>query len=245
MVIYLIGGKNKTSSRKALLEVKKNFPPEAVQTIVIDKNFAGPISSLFNSQSLLSEKTLIVAEMATEWKKYEEELLKTLNKTGVDGVDAVLWIDGSLPKNSKLLKSVADLGGQVTFFDDEVTAQIWGLLDALGAKNRPRAFEELQTLLAQGESAIGILVMITYLTRNLLSVKYKNKLAESLSPFQKRKLTTAAKNFTEMELLEIYSQLLTVDMALKGSSLSDDLLLTNLIIHYTTYTNEKPLKIAG
>lgn len=244
-MIYLIGGKNKTSSRKALSEVKKNFPPEAVQTVIIDKNFAGPISTLFNSQSLLSEKTLIVAEMATEWKKYEEELLKTLNKTGVDGVDAVLWIDGALPKNSKLLKSVAELGGQVTFFDDEDAIQIWGLLDALGAKNRPKAFAELQLLLANGESAIGMLVMITYLTRNLLAIKYKNKIAESLAPFQKNKLAKAAGNFTEDELLGIYSQLLTVDMALKGSSLSDELLLTNLIVHYTEKSHVKLPKITA
>jgi len=238
-MIFLIGGKNKESSRKALLDLKKNYSPEAIQTTVLDASFEGSLEAPFSAQSLFGGKPLVIFELNRDWKKFEESLVKSLGKAASVEVDALLWIDGTLPKNSRLYKTVAELGGKVVFFEEEGISEIWPLLEALANKDRPRAFSRLQSLLAKGESGIGILVMITYLTRNLLAALYQNDYFKSLAPFQRKKLLTQVKNFTEDELLEIYSYLLSLDMALKGSPLSEELLLSHLIFGYTDKRENK------
>jgi DNA polymerase III delta subunit len=240
-VIYLIGGKDKISSRKSLLDFKKNYSPDATQTIVVDKTFDGSIGTAFRSQSLFGGKPLVVLELTPDWKKHEGALVESLPKVNDAQADALLWVDGALPKNSKLFKVVTELGGQISFFEEPDSKAIWTLLDALAGKNRPLALAELQKLLQNGESAIGITVMITYLTRNLLSTIYKNNYYQGLSPWQKKKLQETSRNFTEKELLDIYSYLLSVDMALKTSNLSEDLLLTNLVIAITTKHHAKSI----
>lgn len=238
-MIYLIGGKDKISSRKSLLDFKKKYSPDAIQTIVLDKTFDGSLGTAFSSQPLFGGTPLVVLELTTDWKKHEGALVESLAKVMDSRLDALLWVDGALPKNSKLYKTVTELGGQVVFFEEPESKEIWVLLDALAAKNRSQALSELQKLLQNGESAIGIVVMITYLTRNLLSARYKNEYFQGLSPWQQKKLADSSKNFSEKELLDIYSYLLSVDMALKTSSLSEDLLLSNLVISYTTKHHAK------
>lgn len=238
-MIYLIGGKDKVTSRKSLADFKKNYLPEATQTIVLDKSFTGSLRMAFSDQPLFGGKPLVILELPADWRKHEDDLITSLSSAAKTEVDAVLWVDGALPKNSKLFKTVTELGGKVTFFEETASKEIWSLLDSLALRDRARALSQLNDLLQSGESAIGIVVMITYLTRNLLAAIYKNSYFKALSPWQQRKLSAASRNFSEAELLDIYSSLLSVYFALKTSSLSEDLLLTNFVISYTSKRDAK------
>lgn len=233
-MIYLIGGKDKISSRKSLADLKKNYDPAAVQTIVVDKTFSGSLKTTLSSQSLFGGRPLVVLELAPDWKKHETLLVESLPGATDSQVDALVWVDGALPKTSKLYKTITELGGKVVFYEEPESKEIWGLLDNLAAKNRGEALAWLAKLSANGESAIGIVVMMTYLTRNLLSAVYKNDHFKSLTPWQQKKLLSSCQNFSEEELINNYSNLLAVDIALKTNNFSEDLLLTNLVISYTT-----------
>lgn len=238
-MIYLIGGKDKTLSRKSLLDLKKNYSPDSVQTLVLDKAFEGSLKTVFKWQPLLGGKPAVVLELAPDWKKHEDDLVSSISDAAGKEMDALVWVDGNLPKNSRLYKTITELGGKVTFFDEQGSKEIWELLDALAAKNRGAALAALQQLLDSGESAIGILVMITYETRNLLSAIYQNKSFKALTPWQQKKLLTAQKNFTEEELINLYGFLLNTDMMLKSSNLSEELLLSSLVIGYTGRREQK------
>lgn len=233
-MIYLIGGKDKVSSRKFLADLKKNYDPAAVQTIVVDKAFSGSIKTSLNSQPLFGGRPLVILELSPDWKKHETTLVDSLPQATDSQMDALVWVDGALPKNSKLYKTITELGGKVTFYEQPESKEIWGLLDALAAKDRGESLAWLAKLSETGESAVGIVVMMTYLTRNLLSAKYQNNHFKSLTPWQQKKLLSSCQNFSEEELITIYSNLLMVDIALKTNNFSEDLLLTNLVISYTT-----------
>ena len=245
-MIYLIGGKDKTLSRKSLLDLKKNYSPDSVQTLILDKAYEGSLKTAFKFQPLFGGKPALVLELPRDWKKFEEDLVSSISDAAGAALDALVWVDGTLPKNSRLYKTITELGGKITFFDEEGSKEIWAFLDALAAKNRGAALANLQSLLDSGESAIGLLVMITYQTRNLLAAVYQNSLFKALSPWQQKKLVTLSKNFTEEELINLYGFLLNTDMMLKGSNLSEELLLTNLVIGYTsTYEQKNIVGVRG
>ena len=232
-MIYLLGGKNKTVSRKAFLDLKKNYEPDQIHNIALDSFLTGNLKDKLSSRSLFGGKALFVLELGRDWKKFESTLVESLPAAQGQEIDALVFLDSSVPKTSKLYKAVTEFGGRVMVFEEEPSKELWHFLDALAVKDSKLAFTLLHSLLKAGESSVGLTMMIAYLTRNLLSTLYKNKLFESLTPLQKKKLQSAVKLFTEKELISLYGEILAVDMALKGSNLSEELLLTNLVFSYT------------
>lgn len=238
-MIYLLGGKNKTVSRKAFLDLKNNYEPDQVHNIALDSSLTLNLKDKLSARSLFGGKSLFVMELGRDWKKFETLLVESLPAASGKELDALVFLDSSVPKTSKLYKVVTEFGGQVMVFEEEPSKELWQFLDALANKDSKLAFTLLHNLLEHGESPIGLTMMVAYLTRNLLSALYKNNLFESLTPFQKKKLQAAVKLFTESELIWLYNEILGVDMALKGSNLSEDLILTNLVFSYTKKRHEK------
>lgn len=108
----------------------------------------------------------------------------------------------------------------------KVDMKIFDLIDALGAKNRPKAMELLYKELKTGRDPYYILTMIIYQFRNILTIKDLQKRSHSESEIiQKTKIhpfvvKKALKSpFQPEEAARIYSQLLAIDTGFKISKI--------------------------
>ena len=115
----------------------------------------------------------------------------------------------------------------------KIEANIFALIDAIGAKNNKSAIEYLNKLIDAGENEIYILTIIVYQFRNLLIVKdyfensndkvqmsnqnlkFKISKQTRLNPYVVQKTMIQAKNYTMDNLKKIYRRLLDYDFKIK------------------------------
>jgi DNA polymerase-3 subunit delta len=134
-----------------------------------------------------------------------------------------------------------------------VVANVFDLIDAIGAKNIKKAQNELHKLTDSGQNELYIHTMVVYQFRNLLIIKdlletqssnlktqnyslnLKTEIAKlsGLHPFVVEKTMGQAKNYTFERLKEIYKILLDYDIKMKTGQielgLAMDMLLIDLI----------------
>ncbi|MDD5043714.1 MAG: DNA polymerase III subunit delta [Patescibacteria group bacterium] len=119
-----------------------------------------------------------------------------------------------------------------TKFDDN----IFGLVDALGNKNKKEALRLLKNQLSFGSSASYIISMLNRQYRILLEVQEalgetSNSLARRLKihPFVAKKALVQARRYNFEELKNIYRQLLEIDKKTKTTSWEPELLVDLLM----------------
>jgi DNA polymerase-3 subunit delta len=113
-------------------------------------------------------------------------------------------------------------------------ADIFAMVDALGARDTQRAMEMMEKLLAEGQHPLYLLRMITRQFRILLQIKeLLNKGTPAadvrgllhLHPYVAKKTMSQARNFSVPQLEEIYHRLLETDEGVKTGQLEDHLAL--------------------
>jgi len=117
-------------------------------------------------------------------------------------------------------------------------ADIFAMVDALGARDTRRAMELMEKLLAEGQRPLYLLRMITRQFRILLQIKeLLNRGTPAtdvrallrLHPYVAKKTMAQARNFSVPQLEDIYHRLLEVEVAVKTGELEDHLAL-NLFV---------------
>jgi DNA polymerase III subunit delta len=157
-----------------------------------------------------------------------------------------LSIGGNLRElNSELEKLKASTTGNRITRDDvaHVVATTRGvtvfeLANHVGKKNLTQAQQALDSMLAQGESSVGIVVMLTRHFSLLRKAKWlsgqqlpKPEIASLLKvpPFFVGSYLDQARNFDDRELWSSFEVLLKADNRLKSSSRSDRVILSELV----------------
>jgi len=119
--------------------------------------------------------------------------------------------------------------------------EIWPLVDALAAKNKPATLKLLRDQLDLDNDLLSIFGMLVWQYRILLMVRdtldhrgpvHSFSLAQELKlhPFVCQKAIRQVKNYTLEELKNIYQQLLNIDIKIKTTSVNPEVLLDLLII---------------
>ena len=121
---------------------------------------------------------------------------------------------------------------------EEIHPKVFGLIDALAARNIPRATFLLSELISSGENENYILTMIAYQFRNLLIVKdlveKQKPLSEAkLHPYVLSKARAHIHNFSNEKLKDIYGKLLEADINIKTGFLKPQLALDLLIAEFS------------
>jgi DNA polymerase-3 subunit delta len=120
-------------------------------------------------------------------------------------------------------------------------SRVFDLTDALARRDRPRALELLHELLANGESALGIVALAAFQTRALLQVKLlaergmgAGQIAQAagLAPFVAEKSLPLARQFSVAQLENAHRALLEVDTALKRSRMTPEMALDLFILEF-------------
>lgn len=224
-MIILLHGSDVSASRQALLDLKKNYSPDSVTTFNADKLDLAEFKRVRGTPSMFSDRRLIVVE----GKSSPSTIKQFSHLTISPDTDIVFWIGEDLKPSNKLVKIAREAGGQVRLFREKIPKHVFGFLDALGCKNKKKAFLELHRLLDQGEAPLYLLTMIVWQFRNLLRVKVsKYQSVKGINPYVLRKAKNQVKNFEAEDLVSIYKDLLRAEISLKNSPLGPVLILDRL-----------------
>jgi len=117
--------------------------------------------------------------------------------------------------------------------------KVFGLVDALAAKNASKALQIFENLMDAKESPIMILTLIARQFRMILACsqgkgKSPSEIASALGvpPFAIRECMKQAANFTEAALVQAIKDCLEADTGIKTGRIGDRLALETLIVKY-------------
>lgn len=222
-MLFLLHGSDISSSREALLGIKKNYSPDSITTFAAEKFDSDELKRVSETPSMFSDRRLVVIEGKLPTTGYPLPIIPPTT-------DLIFWIGEELKSSNKLVKLVRDSGGQVRLFRERTPTHVFGFLDALAYKNKKKAFLELHRLLDQGEAPLYLLTMIVWQVRNLLSVKVsRGRGFKGMNPYVLKKSQNQAKNFEEESLVEVFRDLLDAEVKLKTTPLNSALILDQLV----------------
>lgn len=224
-MFYLLHGENTSASRQALIDLKKNYSPDSVSIFDAKNLDFDELTRTLETPAMLAERRLVIIE----GKPPAPTMEQFSNVTISDLTDLVFWVGDELKTSDKLFKLVKAADGQVRIFKEAVPKNVFGFLDALGYKNKRRAFLELHRLLDGGQAPLYLLTMITWQIRNLLKIKLQSPDAKKMNPYVLRKVQSQTKNFEEEELVGIFKNILNAETKLKTSPIDPNLVLDCLV----------------
>jgi DNA polymerase-3 subunit delta len=181
------------------------------------------------------------AEKNIEIEKQAAELLANL--VGPDLWQITSELDKLAAFSAKRKDKKISVRDVKTFVKGRFDEDIFGLTDAIGAKNKRQIFKLLNEQIAAGLKEAYIFSMLVRQFRILFQIKetvekkysfvssvdysLKQSLASELGlhPFVVQKTLIQSRNYKLEELKNIYKKLLSIDMKMKRTSLSPRLLL--------------------
>jgi DNA polymerase-3 subunit delta len=110
---------------------------------------------------------------------------------------------------------------------------VFELLDAIGGRDTPRAFELVARLTDQGEEPLKVLALLARQVRQLTDIKVGREDSPRLAglhPFVRRKLEDQAARFALRDLVRAVEGLHRADLALKGSKREGERVLEGLVL---------------
>jgi DNA polymerase III delta subunit len=223
-MIYLFHGDDVGASRQALLDLRKNYPADAVSVFEAQDLDSDELLRVLDTPAMFSEKRLIILE-----GKPPQSVVNNPQLSVSGSATLAFWVREPLKASDKLLKWVRERDGEIRQFRERVPQHVFGFLDALGYKKRQKAFLELHRLLERGESPVYLLTMIVWQIRNLIRAKLSlAQRPKGINPYVLRKAQSQSKNFGEEELVLIFKNLLAAEKMLKTTSKDPVLLLDQL-----------------
>ncbi len=119
---------------------------------------------------------------------------------------------------------------------DEQVADMFGFVDAIGARDGAAALRILRGVLGRGEQPLIALTMIARQTRLLIQAKENDRLSPAelaqalgLHPFVAEKLSRQARNFSMAQLERAHIAVMETDLAIKTGRMEDVVALDVLV----------------
>jgi len=249
IVKNLLNGKPEKSTVESLAEILKRLKNSENTVVFWEALAPDKRSALFkflSKEKISQEFPQLEATRLTNWiKKYVEENNGRIENQAVNllisFVGNDLWqlaseADKLIAYANKQTIAVADVKKMVQAKLDE---NIFGLVDAIGADNKPLALKLLNEQLALGLNEIYILTMIVRQFRilaqlkSLVSQKFSAPQIVSqtkLHPYVVKKLLPVSEKFNLAKLQKIYQKLAELDHKFKSTSLPPQTLLDLFIL---------------
>lgn len=216
-MLTIIHGDDQIGSRKKLTELKSKLENYDVFQFDGEKATTTDIIQVFESQSLFGNKKLIVLErfIGTKDKTLVASVLNHLKKD--KDREVIFWEPAEIKRE---LLSLFPKEASIVFFKQEQL--IFQFLDAI----RPGNTKSMLLLFHQvlkNEAEDRIFYMLVRQFRLLLGLSVGSRISEvaRLAPWQKQKLLSQARFFSQEQLKKFYSQLFEIEKKIKtgGSAL--------------------------
>lgn len=161
----------------------------------------------------------------------------------VQSIGPDLWrLHNELTKLTLYTKTIAadDIANLVEL---PVQANIFRLLDSVGARNSVAAFQELSQLLKKGEPGLYLLAMVYRAIRTIVLAKSSHQQAAALGvhPYVLQKARRQAANFNTQDLKQLYRLLAKLDAAIKIGTIEAETAVALFVAEATKSKFEAPI----
>jgi len=191
------------------------------------------------------EFSLLDTKQTKIWARTEFDRLGV--KANLDAVDTLVgYVGNDLWRMSSEIKKLADYknNGLVRKEDVEklvaprIENEIFKTIDALASKNKKQAMELMQRHLDGGDEPLYLLSMLAYQFRTMLVIKelaekgfmYNSIVQKSgFHPFVVKKNYFACRQFSLIELKNIYRKIFRIDADIKTGKIDSEVALTTFI----------------
>lgn len=218
-MIYFLYGENEIESREKLhklldfLVTKK--PDASVFTIDTDSFNEAQIDELVESQGLFEQKYIVFLNKIFQDKKVKEIILGKLKEIA-KSQNIFLFLENKVDKKTitkieKIAEKVLEFKKETDISKNKKEFKIFDLADAFGRRDKKNLWVLYQKSKIQdisSEEVHGILIWqlkVIYISKNSDSVKNSG-----LNPFVFGKASRFAKNFTNEELRNMSSELISL-----------------------------------
>ncbi|MEI6296777.1 MAG: hypothetical protein WCO84_03980 [bacterium] len=221
---YLFIGKDTQKSRTKMGETISAFysknPNSNVFRVSSDDFNESAFLEYIGGQSLFSNKFLISADGIFKNEEAKKFILKNIKEI-VSSHNVFVFLEESLKKDE--LTPMKENAEKV--FDFELSLDKEGkksdfnpfaVSDAFGEKDKKKIWVVYQKALREGMASEEVFWKFTWQVKNLLLAKIAEKKGDAsieglkISPFVIKKAKNYTKKFTEIELLNFYSQLISL-----------------------------------
>jgi DNA polymerase-3 subunit delta len=120
---------------------------------------------------------------------------------------------------------------------------VFELLDAIGARDTPKAFELVARMTEADEAPLKVLSMLARQVRQLIDIKTGRKDSPRLAglhPFVRGKIEDQAERFTIRDLVRAVEAIHRTDLALKGSKREGERVLEALVVEIAGTAGARP-----
>lgn len=226
-MLHLFHGENIELSRKELIALKESF----LGCEIINLN--GKIASITDiyqatqSDSLFNTKKLVIIEnffvkLGKKKSAIDKNIWKLIQQIP-DNLDVVFWEEKKIPK---IIINELPKKTDIALF--EIDRLIFNLMDSIIPNQTSLLLHKIENVIKNDSSEL-VFAMLVRQFRLLIMVKEMNKSIPDLSPWQISKLNKQAQYFESEKLLELYNEILNIDVRMKTSSgafnLTDELKL--------------------
>ena len=217
-MIYLLYGEDTAKAREKMhtlvdsLHAKK---PDASLFKMDETNFnSARLEEFVLSAGLFEQKYIVVLDNVFENKEAKEVVIKKVKDIGVSE-NIFIVLEGKLDK--KTIVKMEKYTEKVQEFVKSVPAKkkdefnIFSLTDAIGRRDRKKAWVLFQQAIASGAAAENIHGTIFWAVKSMLLAQDAKTAKEAgLNPFVFSKSVSFAKNFNNNELKNISSRLVSI-----------------------------------
>ena len=226
-MLHLFHGENIELSRKELIALKESFLGGEII------NLNGKIASFTDiyqatqSDSLFNTKKLVIIEnffvkLGKKKSAIDKNIWKLIQQIP-DNLDVVFWEEKKIPK---IIINELPKKTDIALF--EIDRLIFNLMDSIIPNQTSLLLHKIENVIKNDSSEL-VFAMLVRQFRLLIMVKEMNKSIPDLSPWQISKLNKQAQYFESEKLLELYNEILNIDVRMKTSSgafnLTDELKL--------------------
>lgn len=211
-MIFVFHGDNQPKLREEFLRLKRGYGEFSFWEKELSE-----LPAYLSSPSLFGQKELVAVENP------ELDQLVKLDQLIQPDKDLILLFPRRLPP-----RELAKFKGvQVATFWEEVPKNVFPFLDAIGGRNKKRAFSELHRLLEEGVDPDYLIKMVGWEITNLARVREKS--TKGISPYVVAKFQKLVKNWSTTDLSQAFSLLLVQDLRQKkGKKVPLDFLVARL-----------------
>ncbi|MEA2088403.1 MAG: DNA polymerase III subunit delta [Patescibacteria group bacterium] len=230
---------------------------EKIGTIRADKYkgkiLAGPLFNFLKKEKYSFEFPLLNNSQLFSWiKKQTENRKKNIDSEAINSLISLvgndLWqISNELDKLSAYKEKDISAEDVKEIVSNQFNETIFGLIDAIVSKNKKLSFQLLSKHFMAGAEPSFLLTMLIrqfkmiIRTKDLLEKNPNANLAIELKahPFVAQKVKIQATKYSLLELKNIYSHLLAIDIKLKQGYSNHKLLFSDFILNSVLANNQK------
>jgi len=226
-MLHLFHGENIELSRKELIALKESFLGGEIINLngkiasITDIYQATQSDSLFNTKKLVIIENFFV-KLGKKKSAIDKNIWKLIQQIP-DNLDVVFWEEKKIPK---IIINELPKKTDIALF--EIDRLIFNLMDSIIANQTSLLLHKIENVIKNDSSEL-VFAMLVRQFRLLIMVKEMNKSIPDLSPWQISKLNKQAQYFESEKLLELYNEILNIDVRMKTSSgafnLTDELKL--------------------